>query len=79
MQDPLQQNPLKIEMNFDWVEVPNDGSVCGECEMIIVSEKMWRMVAFIDYEPIESRFKMCQACYTLKNPTGIPDESDGQT
>lgn len=79
MQDPLQPNPLKIEMNFDWVEVPSDGSICGECEMIIVTEKMWRMMAFIDYELIETRFKMCQACYAIKNPKGLPDEPDGQT
>ena len=63
---------MKIQMNFDWVEVPSDGSTCGECETLIVTENMWRMIAFIDYEPIESRFKMCQACYAIKNKNDEP-------
>lgn len=70
---------MGVQMNFDWVQVPTDGSKCGECEMIIVTPKMWRMMAFVNYELIETRFKMCEACYALKNPEGLPDESTGKT
>ncbi len=67
MQDPLYKNPLGIQMNFDWVQVPTDGSKCGECEMVIISKNMWQMVTFVNYEPIETRFKMCEVCYAIKN------------
>lgn len=70
---------MSIQMNFDWVEVPSDGSKCGECEMAIRSENMWRLMAFIDYELVETRFKMCKACYAVKNPEGLPDESERET
>ena len=70
MQDPLYKSPTGIQMNLDWVQVPTDGSKCGECEMIIVSKNMWQMMAFVNYELIETRFKMCEACYAIKNDTG---------
>jgi len=31
------------------------------------------MVAFVNYEPIETRFKMCEACYAIKNKKDDPD------
>lgn len=79
MQDPLHKDPTGIQMSFDWTQVPTDGSRCTECEMVIRSEKMWQMMAFVNYELIETRFKMCEACYAIKNPEGLPDESGRET
>lgn len=68
MQDPLYKNPMGLGINMDWVNVPNDHSNCQECEQMIVTENMWQMIVFVDYEPIETRFKMCEACYLISNP-----------
>lgn len=61
---------MGIQMNFDWIQAPSDDSICDECETLIVTEKMWRMIAFVDYEPIETKFKMCEACYAVKTQNG---------
>lgn len=63
MQDPLQPNPLGIKISTEWVSHPTDFSICAECESMIVSENMWQLVVFVNYEPIERTEKYCENCY----------------
>lgn len=67
MQDPLYRNPLALEINLDWVNIPTDGSVCSECKLIIVSKNMWQLFVFVEREPIERKEKLCESCYTVLN------------
>jgi hypothetical protein len=60
---PEYRNPLEIKINLDWVKRPSDQSTCTECKMMIVSKEMWQLVIFVGYEPIETKFKVCESCY----------------
>lgn len=59
----MQDNPTSLKVNMDWVKSDSDQSLCDKCKMMIVSKDMWQIVVFVDYEPIETRFKYCESCY----------------
>lgn len=60
-------NALQIEATLEWVNMPTDGRLCYACKNVIVSKEMWQFIAFVDYEPIETKMNLCQSCYEAMN------------
>lgn len=68
------RSPLQIKLDPEYQVLPTDGKTyCCECEEIIFS-KIYQLVMFIDYEPIYTRFKYCESCYSE-----IVKDSDNRT
>lgn len=63
----MQNSPLEIKINQDWLKVISDQSFCTECKMMIVSKEMWQLIVFVNYEPIHTKFKLCENCYNEKS------------
>ena len=59
-------NPLNLNINLDWNEIPSDGSKCEVCNQLIIG-KMFQRVIFVDFEPAEISQKICTECYALKD------------
>lgn len=60
------QNLLNIEANFEYLETESDLSKCVTCEQVIIG-KMFQMVIFINNDPVYSKYKFCESCYTEVN------------
>jgi uncharacterized protein with PIN domain len=60
------QEPLRVNINMDWVEVKTDASRCEVCNDVIVT-KMFQLVIFVGYEPQETKHKICEHCYAQLN------------
>lgn len=59
-------NPLALNLNMDWVEVETDASPCEVCNDIIVT-KMFQLFIFVDFDPQETKHKLCANCYAQLN------------
>lgn len=60
-------NPLGLIVHKDWVNIPTDGTLCNECKTAIASKEMWQLIVFVNYEPIETKIKLCESCYEAIN------------
>lgn len=56
-----QQNPLSAKAEPEWDRKPSDGSYCLQCGEVIIGN-MVQLIVFIEYEPIETKFKYCESC-----------------
>lgn len=63
-------NPLQIKLAPEYEQNPTDGSLCSECHLVIASTNMYQLVMFINYEPVYTKFKYCETCYSVINDTG---------
>lgn len=59
-------NLLNIEANFEYHETESDLSNCSGCEQMIIG-KMFQMVLFINNDPVYTKNKFCESCYTELN------------
>ena len=71
----MDSSPLSLSVTLDWVEEPTDASKCENCEDLILG-KMYRMIASVNYDPIESNTKICESCYQLSLKSDADDNED---
>lgn len=55
-------NPFQIVTAMDWVKVDTDLSPCHKCKEVIFKD-MWQLIVWVNYEPIETKYKLCESCY----------------